>query len=169
MPKTSRPTRLDSRRCSIGIAVILLIVMLGLMLGPARQDSATVDETTVLAAGYSFWNGHRFYFMPEHPPLSPMLVNLPVMLSMNPKLSPEGRAIMERQAGYPWTVGWYGDVRPLQQVFPDGRNSWYYFALPEAQLFGQVFVYGSGNDGNEMRVARIGGRNLSRSGGAVPP
>lgn len=123
--------------------------MFGLMLGPAKQDSATVDETTVLGAGYTFWTGHRFYFMPEHPPLSQMLATLPV-LPMNVQMSVEARALLDRTAGYPWTVGWYGDVRPLQQVLSEGRNSWYFFALPEGQLFGQMFVYGSGNDGDRM-------------------
>jgi hypothetical protein len=120
------------------------------MLGPAKQDSATVDETTVMGAGCTFWTGHRFYFMPEHPPLSPMLVTLPIVSSMNVQMSPEARALLSREAGYAWTVGWYGDVRPLQQVFPDGRGSWYFFALPEGQLFGQLLVYGSGNDADAM-------------------
>jgi 4-amino-4-deoxy-L-arabinose transferase-like glycosyltransferase len=124
--------------------------MLGLMLGPANRDSATVDETTVLGAGCTFWTGHRFYFMSEHPPLSPMLVTMPIVISMNLQMSPQAQALLNREAGYPWAVGWYGDVRPLQQIFPDGRNSWYFFALPEAQLFGQMFVYGSGNDADAM-------------------
>lgn len=123
--------------------------MAALLIGPARQDSATVDETTVLGAGYTYWQGYRYYFQPEHPPLSQMLIAAP-LLGMNLQLSPDAQSLLRRDAGYPWAVGWYGPVRPLQQVFPQGRNTWYFFSLPEGQIFGQMFVYGSGNDSSTM-------------------
>lgn len=128
---------------------LLLAAMVGLMLGPARQDSATVDETTFLAAGYTYWTGHRFLFVPEHPPLSQMLLALP-LLPMDLRYSPSARALLEGRAGYPWTRPWLGPIRPWQELFPQGRDNWYFWALPESQLFGQMFVYDGTNDGDAM-------------------
>jgi len=36
-------------------------------------------------------------------------------------------------------------------IYPS--QAWYYWALPEGQLFGQMFVYGSGNDADAMLVS----------------
>ena len=47
------------------IASGLLAVMAALMIGASRQDSATVDETTHLAAGYSYWLGYRYQSEPH--------------------------------------------------------------------------------------------------------
>ena len=123
--------------------------MAGLLLGPASQDSATVDETTLLSAGYTYWTGHRYLFVPEHPPLSQMLPAIPA-LAMDIKLSPNAQALVESRVGYPWTRPWFGPVRAWQELFPQGRDNWYYWALPESQLFGQIFVYDGTNDGDRM-------------------
>jgi hypothetical protein len=48
-------------------AVALLTLMAALMITVAIQDSATVDETTYLGAGYSFWQGYRYYLVADHP------------------------------------------------------------------------------------------------------
>jgi hypothetical protein len=123
--------------------------MAALMIGPAQQDSATVDETTFLSAGYTYWTGHRFLFVPEHPPLSQMLPAL-ALLPMDLRYSPNARALLEGRAGYPWTRPWLGPIRAWQELFPQGRGNWYFWALPESQLFGQMFVYDGTNDGNAM-------------------
>ena len=135
------------------LAATLLIIMAALMFGPAWQDSATVDETTFLGGGYSYWTGHRYYFVPEHPPLSQMLPSFP-LLFMNVKLSDTASALLEKRTGYPWTIPWSGSPRAVQELFPDGqRDNWYFMPNPEGQLFGQMLVYGSGNDGNAMMFA----------------
>ena len=45
--------------------VLLLIATGGLMIGAMRQESATVDETGFLGAGYSYWHGHRYRLNPR--------------------------------------------------------------------------------------------------------
>lgn len=141
-----------SQNRSLLMAGSLLVVMGCLMLPLAHEDSATVDETTFLAAGYTYWTGHRYYLAPEHPPLSQMLSSAPLMV-MNVKLSDNARALLEGRAGYPWTRPWLGPVRAVQELFPQGRSNWYFWALPESQLFGQMFVYDGTNDGDAMMLA----------------
>ena len=136
-------------RKTLLIVVTLLAILAGLLLDPASQDSATVDETTLLSAGYTYWTGHRYLFAPEHPPLSQMLPAIP-SLGMNIKLSPNAQALVDGRAGYSWTRPWFGPVRSWQELFPHGRDNWYYWALPESQLFGQMFVYDGANDGDRM-------------------
>jgi hypothetical protein len=134
---------------AIPAAAILLGAMAALMIGAARQDSATVDETTVLGAGYTYLKGHRYKMQPEHPPFSQMLPAVP-LLFMDVKFSDNARALLEGRAGYPWTRPWFGMIRPWQELFPQGRDNWYFWALPESQLFGQIFVYDGTNDGERM-------------------
>ena len=136
----------------IQLAALLLAGMAVVMFGAARQDSATVDETTFLSAGYTYWNGHRFMMVPEHPPLSQMLPAIP-LLFMDLKLSPNAQALLDGRAGYPWTRPWAGPIRAWQELFPQGRDNWYFWALPESQLFGQMFVYDGTNNGDAMMLA----------------
>lgn len=131
---------------------VLLVAMFLLMIGPARQDSATVDETTFLSAGYTYWKGYRFTMVPEHPPLSQMLPAVP-LLFMDLKYSPNARALLEGRVGYSWTRPWAGPIRAWQELFPQGRDNWYFWALPESQLFGQMFVYDGTNNGDAMMFA----------------
>jgi hypothetical protein len=130
------------------IAIALCLLMGGLMMGPARDDSATVDETTFLSAGYTYWKGYRFYFVSEHPPLAQLLpaAALPVGL----KMSDQARELVERRVGYNWTVPWSGAPKAMSEVFPEGRNNWYIIPNPEGQIFGQIFVYASGNNADVL-------------------
>jgi Dolichyl-phosphate-mannose-protein mannosyltransferase len=141
-----------SQKQTATIAAALLGIMAAMMLSAARQDSATVDETTFLSAGYTYWKGHRFTMVPEHPPLSQMLPAIPLLL-MNLHFSPNAQALLEGRAGYPWTRPWAGPIRPWQELFPQGRDNWYFWALPESQLFGQMFVYDGTNDGDAVLFA----------------
>lgn len=133
------------------IAVALLVFMGGLMIGPATEDSATVDETTALAAGYSYLTGYRYRMQCEHPPLSQLLPAAP-LLFMNVKYSDNAKALLDGRAGYPWAVPWFGPPRALQEIFPQGRNDWYFTSVPESQLFGQIFVYDGANDADTMML-----------------
>jgi hypothetical protein len=141
-----------SKKTSQWIAGALLVIMAVLMLVAARNDSATVDETTFLSAGYTYLTGHRYYFEPEHPPLSQMLPAVP-LLFMDIKYSDNAKALLHGRAGYPWTRPWFGPVRAWQDYFPEGRDNWYFWALPEAQMFGQMFVYDGKNDGDSLMFA----------------
>jgi hypothetical protein len=125
-----------------------------LMVAVSRQDSATVDETTYLGAGYTFWQGHRYYLSSDHPPLDQLLDSLP-LLAMDVRVPDNAQALLSRAAGYPWTLTWSDEMRPLESLFPQGRDSWYFWAIPEGQLFGQIFVYDGTNDAEAMM---FGGR-----------
>jgi len=141
-----------SRKTSQWIAAALLAVMAILMLVAARNDSATVDETTFLSTGYTYLTGHRYHFSPEHPPVSQMLPAIP-LLFMDVNYSDNARALLEGRAGYPWARPWFGPVRAWQEYFPNGRDNWYFWAVPEGQLFGQMFVYDGKNDGDGLMFA----------------
>src|ERR1044071_8613101 len=73
----------------------LLAIMAILMIGASRQDSATVDETTHLAAGYSYWLGYRYRMAANHPALSQMLEAAP-LLAMDVKMPPIADEILDR-------------------------------------------------------------------------
>ena len=135
------------------IAGGLLLVMAILMVPAAIQDSATVDETTFLASGYTYWTGHRYRCAPEHPPGSQMLPAIPLLL-MDLRYSRDADALLTGKVGYPWARPWFGPIRAWQEYFPQGRDdNWYYWWLPESQLFGQMFVYDGTNNGNAMLLA----------------
>jgi 4-amino-4-deoxy-L-arabinose transferase-like glycosyltransferase len=131
------------------VAGVLLGLMVTLMVAVSKQDSATVDETTFLGAGYTFWHGYRYYLVSDHPPLDQMLTAAP-LLTMDLDHPDGANAILHRQAGYPWTLTWDCRIEAVSALFPQGRNNWYFWAMPEGQLFGQIFVYGGSNDGNAM-------------------
>ena len=137
---------------SIGWVVVLLAIMAGLMFGPARDDSATVDETTFLTAGYSYWTGHRYYLVPDHSPLGQMLPAVP-LLAMDIRLSESVQALTAGTKGYPWAVPWKGPPAALEKLFPQGRNNWYFVSTPESQIVGQMFVFEGNNDGDKMMFA----------------
>jgi hypothetical protein len=161
------------RTKSIWLVAALLSVMAGLMISAARQDSATVDETTHLATGYSYLKGHRFRMTPDHPPLGQTLPALP-LLFMDVRLSPVAQAILDGRLDYPWMTPWRGPLTSVNVVVPDGcqgryvqipplgdvmvewnclmqypADNWYYFC-GTSQMLGKVLVYGSQNNGDRM-------------------
>ena len=144
-------TQSPDKICSI-IAAVLLAVMAILMFAVSTQDSATVDETTYLAAGYSFWQGYRYYFVADHPPVDQMLASMP-LLAMDVRLSDNAKALLSKQAGYPWTLTWDCQIQPVKTLFPHGRDNWYFWAMPEGQLFGQILVYDGTNDAEAMMLS----------------
>jgi hypothetical protein len=123
-----------------------------LMIAVSTQDSATVDETTYLGAGYTFWQGYRYYLVADHPPVDQMLTSMP-LLAMDVHLSDNAKALLSKQVGYPWTLTWDCQIQPVKTLFPHGRDSWYFWAMPEGQLFGQIFVYDGTNDAESMMLA----------------
>ena len=155
------------------LAVLLLVVMAALMIGAALQDSATVDETTHLVTGYSYWNGYRFRMTPDHPPLGQMLSAMP-LLFMDVKLSPVALAMLEGRLDYDFMMPWRGPLMSVKELVPDSCNgryvgipplgdrmvewkssagypsdNWYYFC-GTAQMLGKIIVYGGQNDGNKI-------------------
>jgi len=165
------------RRPAIGAALLLAIMAL-LMVGAARQDSAIVDETTHLSTGYLCWRGAPTQMgADDHPPLCRMLDSAPLLL-MDLKYSDPASAMLRGQLAYQWTRPWRSKVRRVDklldpectgqtvQIMPIGDqmvdwhcpsnypfNSWYYWAVPEGQMYGQFFVYDGTNNGDKMLLA----------------
>lgn len=165
------------------LAATLLGIMALLMIGPARQDSATVDETSHLADGYLHWRGARTRMgTDDHPPLGQMVESAP-LLFMDIKYSDIALAMLRGELGSPWTLTWRAEVRSVQGLLEPGCsgqyvgipplgdamvqwrcpttypfNSWYYWGSPEGQMFGKVFVYGVTNfvlPGNTVRLDSV--------------
>jgi len=154
-------------------------VMAALMVGASRQDSATVDESSHLGQGYVDWKAlHSTRLGAEgHPPLESLIVSFP-LLFMDVKLSDMTRAMLQDELGYAWTLSWNAKATSVENLLEpgcEGRNvripplgdvmvqwhcpskypmeSWYYWAVPEGQMFGKLFVYSSGNDADRMLFA----------------
>ena len=163
-------------------AAALLGIMALLMIGPAWQDSATVDETTHLSAGYLRWHGKPMgIHLDDHPPLD-QLVEAAPLLFMDVKYSDTALAILRGELGYAWTENWRYEIQSIKGLLEPGCTgsyvqlpplgdvmvqwecptrypftSWYWWGCPESQMFGKVFVYGGLNDGDAMLFAgRLG-------------
>jgi hypothetical protein len=160
------------------LAMLLLAVMGGLMIGAARQDSATVDEANELATGYVWWKGLPTRLgSGEHPPLSRLVAAAP-LLGMEIKLCRISQALVRGELAYPWTLSWKGTIRPVKpllvpackgspvQIPPLGdpliywqcpavypMDNWYFTPVPEEQMFGKVLLYGEENNGDAMLLA----------------
>lgn len=166
------------KRCSPNwLAGGFLVVMAALMIGASHEDSATVDETTHLAAGYSYWIGYRYRMAANHPALSQMLEGSPLVF-MDVKMPQIADAILKGRLGYRWMVPWDGPPRSIRDMMPascQGQyvqlpplgdmmvqwncpgtypiDNWYYWAVPECQMFSKYLVYGGDNDGDAMLFA----------------
>ena len=167
------------------LVLALLGMMAALMIGPARQDSATVDETAHLSIGYIAWKGWPTRMgADEHPPLGQMLEASPLVF-MDVKYSDTALAFLRGELSYPWTMSWAGRVVSVGDLVPAGceersvelpplgdvmvqwrcpsrypSENWYYIGAGEGQMFGKYLVYDGLNDGDAMlfagRVVQIG-------------
>ena len=134
------------------VAIALLVLMATWMAAPIRQESATVDEGSFLAAGYSYWHGYGFNFDTEAPPLVKMISAAP-LLFMDVKLSSAARDLLDRHAGEPVTRRWSGETRLVDEHFPVARDNWYFWPTMEQARLGQEFVYGGANDADKLLAA----------------
>ena len=71
--------RLSHGRKEIGIVLSLVAAFSFLVWRHARQASATFDETTHLASGYTYWITNDYRMNPEHPPLVKRLAAFPLL------------------------------------------------------------------------------------------
>lgn len=124
----------------------LLALMAVLMAGPVREESATMDEPVVLAAGYLWCSGYGSRFNPEHPPLGQMLPALP-LLFLDVNVPEFLQQLAQLRLGVPHARPWKGwEVGRAEQYYSGGRSSWYYWPYWEAGIFGQELLYGGWND-----------------------
>ena len=136
------------RRCLPWLAVALVLgVTLVLMWGPMRDETATTDETVFLGAGYSYWQGHRYYLNIEHPPLMQLWSALPLQLiHVNPPAQAEGYF---DEKLFPHAVDWDYDLQPPTPFAPRLEGYYHYPAI-EASVFGSQLVYGGRNDADKL-------------------
>lgn len=127
---------------------VLLLVMTGLMLGPMREETATVDETTFIGGGYGYWRTGSAKMAEENPLLGCLIMAAP-MLAFDVQISEPARAVMEGRAFAPVAWPWFGPPRRFEELFPTGAN-WYHYGLAEAQYFGQVLVYDPKNPADRI-------------------
>ncbi len=138
------------RRCLPWLAVASILgVTLALMWGPMRDDTATNDETVFLGAGYSYWQGHRYYLNIEHPPLMQLWSALPLqVIHVNPP-SLAGGYFDERL--FPHTVDWDYDLQaPATNAIR--LEGYYHYPAIEAGMFGRQLVYGTHNDAGQTAL-----------------
>jgi len=108
-----------------GLAVILLVAHLGLQLHLASRDSQTTDEGVHLLAGYTYLTKHDYRFNPEHPILVKELSAIP-LLFMKVNLPSD----FDRM----W----------------NGSSDFFYDNWRENRILGEVFLYQSGNDPQQL-------------------
>jgi hypothetical protein len=130
----------------------LLLLAGGLMIGAMRQESATVDETVFLGAGWSYWQGHRYWLNPEHPPLLQLIAAAPLEI-LDAKLSPEGQAILAGRmlADSPgrWDPQQARQPAHTAELFPHGPN-FYHYPQDEEPVLGGILIYGGQNSAEKL-------------------
>ena len=135
----------------VWIAVALLLAtMAGLMWQPIHEESATVDEPLILAAGYTYCRGDGFRMHPDEPPLAKLWTAWP-LLAMDVSISSDAENLLNGSAGFPQARTWSAAMKPVEAMFPAGRSNWYYWPWFEGELFGQLVVYGD-NDADRLLV-----------------
>ncbi len=137
------------QRASILFAVGLVVLMVVLMARPIREESATVDEPIRLAASYAYGQGYGFSFDPEQPPLTRIISALPLRF-MNATMPLGGQLLLQRRTGVSMAWKWSGEGRPVEELFPQGREDWYFWPHGEEEMLGYEFVYSGANDADVL-------------------
>ena len=132
--------------------LLLTVAMVWLMWQPIHEESATVDEPWILGAGYTYCKGMGFRMHPDEPPLAKMWSALPLMF-MPVQIPEESRSLFEGRTGYHLDRPWRGPFQESMQLFPAGRDNWYYWPWFEGDRFGQFFLYGGENDADQLLTA----------------
>jgi 4-amino-4-deoxy-L-arabinose transferase-like glycosyltransferase len=142
-----------SARAAYALASVILALMAILMIIPVWEETATVDETVILGAGYSYWQGYRFRLNPEHPPLAQLWSALPLQfVKVTPP--PNEDELLSRPTSSN-AARWDHLALPFDQLFPKGID-FYYCPVLEAELLGRNLVYGGVNDADLLlRCGRL--------------
>ena len=118
------------------------------MIGAMREESATVDETSYLGAGYCFFKTGSYRFAVGHPILSQLIASFPIRF-FEIHESPELVALREGKTMMPYACRWSGPVGSTKELFPNGPD-FYHWPPPESQLFGQYLIYDPANDAEKL-------------------
>ena len=129
-------------------AALVLGITLGLMWAPMRDDTASMDETVFLGAGYSYWQGRGYYLNPEHPPLMQLWSTLP-LLYLNVKAPADEVLYFRGTLFSDVAVSWAYRHEPGEKL-PPAIEHFYHYPANEAQLFGRALVYGGQNNADDL-------------------
>ncbi len=132
------------------VTIALLVLMATLMAAPIKDESATVDESVFLMAGYTYWHGYGFIFDPEAPPLAQLISTAP-LLFMDVKLPVGAQKLLDRQAETALPRRWSGEPRLVDGHLPEARDNWYF--SPDTAPLAQEFLYGGANDADKVLAA----------------
>ena len=137
-------------RCwRIALAVVpILGVMLALMIGPMRDETATNDETVFLGAGYSYWQGHRYHLNVEHPPLMQLWSALPLNF-MAIRLPQNAEIYFDQTFPSSVAMTWDYHLEPRANLVP-APEPYYHYPTVEAGHYGRALVYGGQNDAERL-------------------
>jgi hypothetical protein len=141
---------LATHRAWFAVALILAAT-LGLMWRPMHEETATMDETAFLGAGYSYWQGHGYYLNVEHPPLMQLWSALP-LLFLDVKMPPDVEAFFSdtnRTVSSVMTERWDFQLGTVEEPLPVQEHFYHYPAL-EQGVYGRVLVYGELNDADKL-------------------
>jgi hypothetical protein len=130
-----------------GVA-LMLGAALAFMWKPMCKETATVDETVFLGAGYSYWQGHRYYLNPEHPPLMQLWSALP-LLYLNVKPPGDAAMFFNGTSSSSGAVTW-ASLDEHQEKLAPASEQFYHYPAAEAVLFGSALVYGGYNDADTL-------------------
>ena len=111
-----------------------------------------MDEPLFLATGYSYCHGYGFGFDREQPPLAKMISAEPLWF-MKVTLPLEAQLLLQRRIGVPLTQTWSSKVGAVTNLFPEGRDNWYYWPYWDGDRLGNVFLYGGFNDADKLLSA----------------
>jgi 4-amino-4-deoxy-L-arabinose transferase-like glycosyltransferase len=137
------------RRCLSWLVVALfLIITLALMWGPMRNETATTDETVFLGAGYSYWQGHRYYLNVEHPPLMQLWSALPLQF-LDVHAPAHAEAYFDGASFSNLAYSWKFEHEPNESL-PPALESFYHYPTVEAGFFGRQLVYSAKNDADKL-------------------
>lgn len=117
----------------------LLGAMLALMWRPMQEESDTLDEPVFLAAGYSYWLGHRHTFNVEHPPLLQLWSALP-LLGMPVNLPPNAEQYFDYRLHPPQSLTWKHEFEDSAKLFPH-PIAFYNYPVIEAGLFARRLLF----------------------------
>ena len=116
-----------------------------------REETATTDETAFLGAGYSYWQGHRYYLNVEHPPLMQLWSALPLTF-LDIKLPADAELTFgdtNQAVSSTLTQAWDFRMGTNAETLTAPERFYHYPAL-ETGLFGRALVYGGANDADKL-------------------
>jgi hypothetical protein len=141
---------LATHRAWLAVATILGVA-LSLMWRPMREQTATTDETAFLGAGYSYWQGHRYYFNVEHPPLMQLWSALPLeFLDVKSPADVELRFDNTNLTVLSTMTETWDFRMVTNSEALTATDHFYHYPALETGLFGRVLVYGGANNADTL-------------------